>query len=216
MLDRHKPAPPNNQLVAINNEPAPVAVEPAKKAKPKTRGPDVQKSFFGVPVKGEVVAYVVDGDAAMAPYMDQVAFAANFVNQSVQGSRRFGIVKPDQPKRPSLMGVTQTEGSLANSEAILSPRLPEQPVDLAKNVALAAAWPADQILMVVAKPLSDEEIDALADAAEKSGAKTSVIAVGAAAKLDLSKISDATEGRFVALTDAKLADWAAKYQAAGR
>ena len=206
----------NDRLLAINNPPSTAAqVGPAPKgAKPKSRAADLQRSFYGVPVDGQVVAYVVDSDAAIAPYLDRLSFAANFVNQSIKGARKFGVVRPDQPARPSLMGMTQSNNSLAESDTTLSAQLSQVPLDLSHSLVTAASWPADQVFLILAKALSDADIDALTDAAEKSGAKTSVIAVGPAAKQDLSKISDATDGRFIPLTDAKVANWSQRYQAA--
>ena len=58
---------------------------------------ELKSTLFGVPVDGNVVAYIVDSDTAMGQYIDKIAAITNFVNKSIPSeSRRFGIVRNNQ------------------------------------------------------------------------------------------------------------------------
>ncbi|MEK6643953.1 MAG: hypothetical protein AABZ08_08590 [Planctomycetota bacterium] len=167
-------------------------------------------TYFGVPVEGNVVAFVIDGDPAMGPYMGQLSSLTNSVGQALAlADRRFGIVKPALRSRFTLMDVAERTPVLEGAETTLSPQLPSEKTDFVQSLSVAANWYADQVFLVLAKPLDAREIEQLTQSAEQTGAITHVIALGAAAQQDLSQIAQATGGTFIPLNDTELSEFVA-------
>lgn len=171
--------------------------------------------YFGIALTGNTIGYVVDGDATMAPYIDQVAFATNTVNAAFpKGSRRFGVVQAVGEDGQTLLEVSEPANGLEGARTVLQARLPSGKTDLSKAMSVAANWYADQIFLVVSKPLAEDEIERLKSSAEQTSAVVNVIAVGGAASQDLSSIAEATEGQFVRVSDSDLAKLVQRQQAA--
>ncbi|MBI5762397.1 MAG: hypothetical protein HZA51_02600 [Planctomycetes bacterium] len=165
-------------------------------------------TYFGVPVEGSVVAFVVDSDPAMAPYLSQLSSLTNSVGQALAlADRRFGIVKPEMRSRFTLLDVAERTPVLEGAETRLSPQLPEERTDFVQSLSVAANWYADQVFLVVAKPLDAAQMEQLTQSAEQTGAITHVIALGPAAQQDLSTIARATGGVFVPVTDSELTEF---------
>jgi len=163
--------------------------------------------YFGVPIEGQIITYVVDQDQAMAPYIEQLAMVTNAVNKSIQeaGNRRIGIVPPPARRRSQILEVAERKSVLEGADAVLAPRLSAHRTDPAEELAQSANWFADQVFLVLAHRLDPREIEILTQASEQTGAVTHVVAVGSAAQQDLSPIAAATGGRFVVVDDSTLA-----------
>lgn len=175
------------------------------------------RSFFGVPIEGRTVGYVIDGDASMAPYLDKIAFVTNSVNNSYEhGSVRFGIVQAvENPDGARLYEVFEPSTDLAGATTMLHGRLASGVTDLARAFAVTDSWYADELFLVVSKRLPPSEIEYLTQMAQQSGAVTHVIAFGAAAEdADLAEISDRTHGQYVPVTDDLLNTLVARHEAA--
>jgi len=208
------PRPPNTPLIAATSSREDVTAEdePANDAVALASN-DVRRTYFGVPVEGNVVAYIVDADQAVSPYIQQLSYITNMTKESNKSAaRRQGIVRPELRQRFSIVGIAERERALDGSEAALSPQLPAEGIDFPQAFTTAANWYADQIFLVVARPIASSEIDGLAQNAEQTGAVTHVIALGQAANQDLSAISNATGGRFIQLSNDQFNDWANRYK----
>lgn len=179
-----------------------------------TAPPPLARTYFGVPVDGNLVAYIVDTDEAMKPYIGDLSFVTNLVNKSVFTGRRerFGIIRPGLSKRFSLMDVAERPGTLEDSETLLAARLPPESTDVYEALGVAFNSYADQVFLVLAKPLNADEVSRLTHRAEQTGAVTNVLALGPAARLDLSPIATATGGRYTALSDAQWNEWVTRYK----
>lgn len=178
---------------------------------------DPLRSYFGVPIEGKTVGYVIDGDGTMAPYLDQIAFITNSVNTSFDiGTIRFGIVQAvENPDGARLYEVFEPSTDLAGATTLLHGRLASGVTDLARAFAVTESWYADSLFLVLSKRLPYAEIDYLAQLAEQTGAVTHVIAFGQAAEDDdLSLISDVTNGQFVRVKDDLLTTLVQKHEAA--
>ncbi len=164
---------------------------------------DPLQTYFGVPVKGETVGYVVDCDSSMAIYLDDVAFITRNVTETMrQGGKRFGIVQAlaradseyalevSEPSLDVVGAWTTLQGSLAGGDT-----------RLAEALAVTEGWYADQIFLVLAKELDDREIALLQQHALQTRAVTHVIALGRAAELNLSAIAGPTGGRYISVDD---------------
>jgi hypothetical protein len=174
---------------------------------------DPRRGYFGVPVEGNVVAYIVDSDPAMAPYIGHLSYVTSLVSEANKvTTRRHGVVRPHVRHRFSLTEVAAREPTLEGAEPVLSPKLPPERIDFSEALSVAANWYADQIFMVVARPIGSSEIEALAQHAEQTGAVTNVLALGPAAGLDLSPIAEATGGRSIPMTDEQFAEWVSRYK----
>lgn len=170
-----------------------------------------QNTFCDVPVTGRTVAFVVDRDASMAEYIDRVAFltCAAAVGMQTRGVGRFGVVSAADgaPKvvRPAMVSDT----SLADAASILYGGFHERRTDLSAAVGATVGWRADQLFLVVARPLPPEEIEALIQKVQESGAETHLVALGEAARLQgqsLLAVARSTGGTMLALTDERFAD----------
>lgn len=162
--------------------------------------------YFGLPLTGSTIGYVVDGDSSMAPYIDKVAYLTNSVNASIAlGARRYGIAQAVDQNGNSLVEVAEPVGDLAGARHLLTARLASGQTNLARALSVTTSWYADQLYLVMAKSVSEEELGILAQTAEQTGAVVNVIALGEAAKqTELADISNATHGRFIPVSDAML------------
>ncbi|MBX3394670.1 MAG: hypothetical protein KF841_04840 [Phycisphaerae bacterium] len=184
-----------------SDRPAPRAADNPRLA---IRNSDPLHSYFGIPVEGGTIGYVVDWDATMSPYADRLALVTNGVNQSLGSeSTRFGIVQAvENPDGLRLYEVFEPSTDLAGASAILHGRIPSGMTDLPRAFSVTESWYANEIFLVLSKQLSTQEIEFLSQLAEQSGAVTHVIALGdAAADTELARISDATGGQFVPVAD---------------
>jgi hypothetical protein len=179
---------------------------------------DPRTAYFGVPLEGGAIAYVVDNDKAMAPYVDGLSRVTSLVTQAISpGRRRYGIVPPSPVRRKALFEAAERTAVLEGADAVLSTRLSPERIDLPRALARATDWVPDQVFLVVGRKLDAEDIDVLTQAAEQTGAVTNLIAVGPAAAQDLSPIASATGGQFIPLADDAFRQHVARYeQAAGR
>jgi|CXWL01.1.fsa_nt_gi hypothetical protein len=166
---------------------------------------DVRSSFFGIPLKGETIGYVIDGDATMAPFIDEVAFITNSVNEAIpSSSRKFGIVMAVNNGGKMLVEISEPSSNLDGARSILLARVPGGKTRLQSALAATTNWYADQLFMIVSKPIQPAFAEVLAQSAAQTGAVTHVIALGEAANQDLSSIARNTGGEFVAVSDANL------------
>ncbi len=164
--------------------------------------------YFGVPIKGETIGYVVDGDQTMAPFINDIALATNSVNERIPpGTKRFGIVQAVGGNGRTFLEVHEPGGDLQGSHGVLLSRLPSGSTDLSKALSIATGWYADEVFLVLSKPVEQPELDILRQNAAQTGAVVHVIAFGAAAKQDLSSIARPTGGEFVPVSDGDLKDF---------
>ncbi|MFQ5411328.1 MAG: hypothetical protein ACE5EC_03495 [Phycisphaerae bacterium] len=176
---------------------------------------DPLKSYFGIPVEGNTIGYVVDCDGTMAPYIDQVAFITDGVNTMIEpGTRRFGIVQAVNDTAGHQLTEVHAPSDLLGASTILQSRLAAGETDLPGAFAVTESWYADQIFLVLSKPLEEREIGLLTQHAEQTGAVTHVIALGEATRQPaLSTISDATGGTLMRVSDDMLNQLVARYDA---
>jgi hypothetical protein len=162
-------------------------------------------AYFGVPLEGRTIGYVVDGDETMAPYIDRLAFITNTVITSMEpGEYRFGVVQAVGRDGRTFIEVYEPSSDLAGASAVLRSRLPGGKTDLSRALSAATNWYADQVFLVLSKPVEPQQLTALRQDALQTGAVTHVIALGEAAKVDLSPISASTGGRFIRVSDTSM------------
>jgi hypothetical protein len=165
------------------------------------------KTYFGFPLIGRTIGCVVDSDSTMAPYIDKVAFVTNTLNEAMEpGSRRLGIVMATGRDGPTVLEVAEPSADLAGARTVLGSRLPAGDTDLSSALLKTASWYADTIFLVLSKPIDASQLGIITEHAEQTGAVTHVIALGGAAKQDLSAISNATGGGFLPVTDLMLGE----------
>ncbi len=194
-------APSQTQVAVVESE-APALTEAAI----ALASADPLQNYFGLPLAGQTIGYVVDGDSTMAGYIDQVAFLTNNVNAMIPpGSKRFGIAQPVGQNGQTRVEVAEPTSDLEGAKSLLLGRLPSGKTDLTKALAVTANWYPDQVFMVLAKPVDAKNLNFLVHGAEQTGAIVNVIALGAAAKqAELASISTATGGKFVPVNDETL------------
>ena len=159
-------------------------------------------TFFSIPVEGETIGYVVDSDESMRPYIQNLAYLSSTVNGALAPGRRYGIVQAvNKSLWRGFHETLQPFTDLVGASAVLERQLVGGKTDLSRAVALAEGWYADQLFLVLSKHIDDAEIERLTQHAEQTGAMTHVIALGEAAKQDLSAIANATGGRFIPVGD---------------
>lgn len=161
---------------------------------------DPLSHYFGMRLTGNTIAFVVDTDESMAPYMEDLAFFTNSVTSAVPlGTRRFGIVRAYSEEGAYLSEVMEPT---ADIRPTLTTKLSTGRTDLATALTMASGWYADQLFLVLAKPVDKQELRVLTRTAEQTGAVVNVIAIGKAAEQsDLSAIASATRGQFFAVDD---------------
>lgn len=164
---------------------------------------DPLHTYFGVPIKGDTVGYVLDCDASMATYLDDVAFMTQIINRTMSAEgRRFGVVQAlARPGGEQALEVSEPSTDLVGAWTTLQGALPGGDTQLVDALAVTEGWYADQIFLVLAKELGDREIALLQQHAMQTRAVTHVIALGRAAEIDLSAIALPTGGRYVAVED---------------
>jgi hypothetical protein len=164
---------------------------------------DPRKTFFGIPVQGDTVGYVVDSDTTMLPHYRQLASITGVINEALgASSRRFGIVEALAKNRArGVEKVSEPTSDLKGARSALSSTPTGGETDLPEAFATAEAWYADEIFLVLSKKVDSDEVSLLTQYAQQSGAVTHVIAFGEAARQDLSQISNATGGRFVPVSN---------------
>lgn len=191
-------------VVATPVEPSPPALWDPKTAILES---DPKTSYFGLPVEGKTIGLIVDNDRTMAPFIDRLAAVTNSLTRSehLQG-RRFGIVRPANRDRSNIVEVAEPSGDLEGARSVLVSRVPTGDTDLPRALLTTRGWYADQLFLVLSKPVDDAQMALLTQAAEQSGAITHVVALGQAAEQDLSPIAAATGGRFIPVTDDLLDD----------
>lgn len=167
---------------------------------------DPMSHYFGRPLTGSTIGYVVDGDSSMAPYIDKVAYLTNSVNGAIAlGAKRYGIAQAIGEEGQGLVEVAEPAGDLAGARNILTARLASGRTNLARALSVTSSWYADELFLVLAKPIDDDELSVLRQTAEQTGAVVNVIALGDAAKQsNLTEISDATRGKFIKVSDSSL------------
>lgn len=173
---------------------------------------DPLNTYFGLPLSGSIIGYVVDGDSAMTPYIHEIASLTNAVNASfVPGSKRYGIAQTYGEGGESLIEVAEPIGELEGSRLTISPRTSAGRTNLSAALGVTSGWYADQVFLVMAKTVDAEELQKLAATAEQSGAIVNVIALGEAAKQpELAEIAAASRGKFVPVSDSALRDLVAR------
>ncbi|MFH1419917.1 MAG: hypothetical protein ABII12_16715 [Planctomycetota bacterium] len=170
---------------------------------------DAGLDYFGVPIVSGTIGYVVDGDQTMAPFINDIAFVTNSVNESIPpGSQRFGIVQAVGGNGRTFLEVHEPGSDLQGAQSVLLARLPAGNTDLSRALSIAAGWYADQVFLVLSKHIEQDELADLAEDAMQTQAVVYVIAFGAAANQDLSPIARPTGGRFVPVSDSDLEDFA--------
>ena len=160
---------------------------------------DSRKTFFGIPIQGDTIGYVVDSDTTMLPYHRRLASITGVLNEALgASSRRFGIVEALAKNRGRRVEkASESFSDLKGARSTLDSTPTGGETDLPEALATTEAWYADEIFLVLSKKIDADEISLLTQIAQQSGAVTHVIAFGEAARQDLSSISDATGGRFV-------------------
>lgn len=162
--------------------------------------------YFGRPLTGTTIGYVVDGDSSMAPYIDKVAYLTNSVNAQIAlGAKRYGIAQAIGEGNQGLVEVAEPATDLAGARNILTARLASGKTNLARALSVTSNWYADELFLVLAKSVDDDELNVLRQTAEQTGAVVNVIALGDAARQPgLAEVSTATRGRFIAVSDETL------------
>lgn len=161
--------------------------------------------YFGIPLSGRTIGYIVDGDATMAPYIDDVAVLTNSVNESIEkGTRRFGVILAVARDGVTFVEAAEPTTELEGARSILTGRLASGRTDLTKALSVASNWYADEVFLVLSKPVDSRQMEVLKQGAEQTGAVVHVIGLGGAAEQDLSPIAKATGGTYVSVPDETL------------
>ena len=173
---------------------------------------DPRKTYFGVPAQGDTIGYVVDCDATMLPHYRQLASITGVLNEELAASsRRFGIVEaPAKNRGRRIEKASEPFSGLKGARSALNSTPTGGETDLPEALALTEAWYADEIFLVLSKKIDADEISLLTQIAQQSGAVVHVIALGEAARQDLSPISNATGGRFVPVNNELLSALSAR------
>jgi hypothetical protein len=171
-------------------------------------------TYFGLPIVGNAVAIIVDSDPAITPYREHLSMATRIVRDASTGANRnLGIIQSTGQRRMSLAEVAHRDNrTLEGAEIALSPKPPPEGLDFRAALTIALNGYADQVLLVLARPLDSNQIEALAQSAEQTGVTTGIIAMGPAAKQDLSALSDATDGNLVSLSQDRFNEWVEQYR----
>ncbi len=163
-------------------------------------------SYFGIPLVSGTIGYVVDSDSTMAAYLDDVAFVTHAVNAvALADSRQFGIVQAvSDPEGRQILKVHEPSTDLVGARSTLTGTLAGGETDLPEALSLTTNWYADQVFVVLSKQVDEPQIEQLREQALQTGAVTHVIALGEAARQDLSSISEPTGGIFRPVSDPDL------------
>ncbi|HKQ50648.1 MAG TPA: hypothetical protein VJZ71_21435 [Phycisphaerae bacterium] len=173
--------------------------------KESLRTADPITHYFGIPHSGKTIGYIVDGDATMAAYIDNVATLTNSVNEAIEkGTKRFGVMLAVERDGKTVVESAEPSTDLEGARAILTGQLASGRTDLSKALSVASNWYADEIFLVLSKPVSADQMEVLTQGAEQTSAVVHVIALGPAAQQDLSPIAKATGGTFVPVADAEI------------
>ncbi len=158
--------------------------------------------YFGIPLSGKTIGYLVDGDATMAAYIDDVATLTNSVNEAIEkGTRRFGVMLAVSHDGKTFIESAEPSTDLEGAKGVLLGRLASGRTDLGKALSVASNWYADQIFLVLSKPVDAKQMEVLKQGAQQTGAVVHVIALGGAAQQDLSPIAKSSGGTFVSVND---------------
>ena len=121
-----------------------------------------------------------------------------------KGTRRFGVLLAVEHDGNTVVEAVEPSTDLEGARAILVGRLASGRTDLSKALSVSSNWYADEIFLVLSKPVDDRQMEILKQSAEQTSAVVHVIALGGAAEQDLSPIAKATGGTFVAVADDEL------------
>lgn len=176
-------------------------------------------AYFGVPISKGTTGYVVDGDASMQDYINKLAVVTNAVNETnAFGGKKFGIVvaKDKDQEGQTVLEIAEPHTDLAQARTVLTCALATGKTNLVKAMATTVQWDADQIFLVLAKPLEAEEISLLSEKAAETGAAVNVIGLGQAAhqREQLTQIAARTGGQFRQIPDRLLEDWVTRVEQA--
>ncbi len=166
-------------------------------------------TFCDIPAIGRTIAFVFDRHESMTPYMDKLAFMtrSTAAKMVTHGQARFGVVasSADWPLLSAPRAVTKANVIAATS--ILYGGFSRQPTDLVKAVRPVADWRADQLFLVLARPVRPDRFEALLQRLQETGARTDIVALGPAARNsgDLARLARATGGVLMALGDDRFA-----------
>jgi hypothetical protein len=201
--------PHRRPVLPVNEESTYVAVDPwandSLDPKESLRSANPITHYFGIPLSGKTIGYVVDGDATMAPYIDNVAALTNSVNEAIEkGTRRFGVMLAIERDGKTVVEAAEPSTDLEGARAVLTGQLASGRTDLGKALSVASNWYADEIFLVLSKPVDQDQMAVLTQRAEQTSAVVHVIALGPAAKQDLSQMAKATGGMYVSVSDDEL------------
>jgi hypothetical protein len=170
----------------------------ATEARPVDDGPD----YFQLALSGRNIAFVIDSDQSMAPYLDDVALVTHGVAESLDPEAcSFGI-SIATPQRPDVVDpAVSTDTGLSAAKSVLFGRFAHRQTDLAQAFSAVVNWHPDQVFLVLARKVDPRLREVIAQRAEQSGAVTHVIALGAARQQDLSGMVAMTQGRVHAVSD---------------
>ncbi len=166
-------------------------------------------TFCDIPANGRTIAFVFDSDRSMAPYMVRLAYMtqSTAAGMVTHGQARFGVVA-STADRPALAAPRAvTEASVIAATSILYGGFSREPTDLVKAVRPVANWRADQLFLVLARPIRPDRLEALLQRLQETGARTDIVALGSAARDsdNLARLARATGGVLMALGDDRFA-----------
>ncbi|HWL92310.1 MAG TPA: hypothetical protein VNT79_02145 [Phycisphaerae bacterium] len=179
---------------------------------------DPLRSYFGIPLRGKKIGYVMDGDATMSPYGEKLAFVTNSVNGAMSKDvRGFGVVRAEGNRRAvRVIEDVQPARQGAAGGMMLSGRLAADETNLTRAYAVTREWHADELFIVLSKWLPAVEVSALEQLAAQGEAVTHVIALGHAAEnVNLRRVAEAGGGQFVAISDGLLDALVGRHEKAG-
>lgn len=159
--------------------------------------------YFGQPLSGTTIGFVVDCDEAMSPFIERVADYTNYFSTHVSSaSKRIGIVQAMADGRQTLFEVMEPRSDLLGARPKVTPRTASGPTNLSAALARTSSWYADRIFLVLAKPVEAADVELLARTAEQTGAVVNVVAFGSAAsQKNLAAVANATGGKFIPVQD---------------
>lgn len=162
-------------------------------------------TYFGIPLRGQDICYVVDGDESMGEFIDKIMLHAIATNASIKpGVCRMGVIQAIGIDDQTQLEITPLSSNLRLAAAKIKTKRPQGETDLALAMRAAAGWNVDQIVLVLAKGATPSEIEALRQEAIRTGAVVDVIAFGEASNLDLSALTEASGGRVARISNEEL------------
>ena len=89
-----------------------------------------------------------------------------------KGTRRFGVLLAVEHDGNTVVEAVEPSTDLEGARAILVGRLASGRTDLSKALSVSSNWYADEIFLVLSKPVDDRQMEILKQSAEQTSARS--------------------------------------------